>query len=228
VRYLHKNLPGLNRMKLQYANAPAAPEGLGVGTAASLEDELVTLILDQTFLDERPPIRDRDTFEARVQRGQAELMTTANQVCALLGDVLAQYHRVRKALSGATQINWMASISDLRQQLDQLVYRGFLLYTPYPMLRQFPRYLRAMELRFEKLLHAAARDQQRLREMTPQYSEWQRRYERARKERKRDPRLEELRWTFEELRVSLFAQELKTAYPVSLKRIEKRWKELGL
>ncbi len=122
----------------------------------------------------------------------------------------------------------MPSISDMRRQLDRLVYRGFLQQTPYRMLRQLPRYLKAMELRFEKLVHAAARDQQRLREMTPQYEEWERREERARKDRKRDPRLEEMRWAFEELRVSLFAQELKTAYPVSLKRIEKRWKELGL
>ena len=83
-------------------------------------------------------------------------------------------------------------------------------------------------LRLDKLNHAAARDQQLLREMQSQYQKWQEWDERCRINHKADERIEELRWSFEELRVSLFAQELKTEYPISLKRLEKRWKELGL
>ncbi|HHH38071.1 MAG TPA: DUF3418 domain-containing protein, partial [Sedimenticola sp.] len=128
----------------------------------------------------------------------------------------------------ANRINWMASVADMGQQLDRLVFRGFLAHTPYARLRHFPRYLKALGLRLEKLQHAAARDQQWLREFQGLYREWQARDEKCRRSGREDPRIEELRWAFEELRVSIFAQEVGTAHPISLKRLEKRWRELGL
>jgi ATP-dependent helicase HrpA len=122
----------------------------------------------------------------------------------------------------------MASLGDMKQQLDRLVFVGFLQYTPYQQLKQLPRYLQAISMRLEKLGHAAARDRKRMQEMGGLYGKWREREEKYRQRGRRDDRIEELRWRFEELRVSLFAQELKTAYPVSLKRIEQRWRELGL
>jgi len=122
----------------------------------------------------------------------------------------------------------MASVTDINQQLDRLVFRGFLQFTSYPQLKHLPRYLKAIALRVNKLNHAAARDQQLLREMHGLYQKWQEWDERCRNNHKVDARIEELRWAFEELRVSLFAQELKTDYPISIKRLEKRWKDFGL
>ncbi|MCB1763402.1 MAG: DUF3418 domain-containing protein, partial [Gammaproteobacteria bacterium] len=142
--------------------------------------------------------------------------------------ILTIYHQVRNRLSESNRINWMTSLADIRQQLDQLVYRGFLQHTPYVQLKQLPRYLRAIEMRLDKLPYAAARDQKLLGEMQEAYQLWQQREEKYRLEGKLDERIEELRWSFEELRISLFAQELGTAYPVSLQRIQKRWRELGL
>ncbi|MCB1869456.1 MAG: DUF3418 domain-containing protein, partial [Gammaproteobacteria bacterium] len=136
--------------------------------------------------------------------------------------------QLRKKLAATTQIAWVDSLTDIRQQLDRLIYRGFLHTTPYPQLKEFPRYLKAMDMRLDKLSHAAARDQKLLDELRDAYEKWLQREEKYRMEGRLDERIEELRWRFEELRVSLFAQELGTAYPVSLKRIEKRWKELGL
>jgi ATP-dependent helicase HrpA len=95
-------------------------------------------------------------------------------------------------------------------------------------LKDYPRYLTAVETRLEKLFHAAGKDQQRLREIAPLVARWKERAKAAREAGRRDPRLEEIRWMLEELRVSFFAQQLGTAYPISLKRIETRWKELGL
>jgi ATP-dependent helicase HrpA len=146
----------------------------------------------------------------------------------LVRDVLNGYQEVRKLLSGITQANWKESVSDISQQLDRLVYQGFLGCTPYPQLRHVPRYLKALMMRLEKLGHAASRDRQLTQELQPLYSRWLEWDEKCRTAGRVDERIEELRWRFEELRVSLFAQELGTAYPVSLKRIEKRWKELGL
>ncbi len=228
IRYLRKNLPNLARMRLQYAKVPKAPEGLPVEKLQNLEDELVTYILDRTFLDGLPEIRDKEIFLDRIERCRNAMMTVANDACQEVGKIIEGYQKVRKKLSGTTQINWMASAADMQQQLDRLVFKGFLGVTPLEQLGRFPRYLQALEKRLEKLQSAAARDQQQIREMAKTYQQWQQWDEQCRKNGRSDERIDEMRWHFEELRVSLFAQELGTAYPISLKRIEKRWKELGL
>jgi ATP-dependent helicase HrpA len=95
-------------------------------------------------------------------------------------------------------------------------------------LQQFPRYLKALALRIDKLKTAALRDRQQMQEMSGLQKDWLDREQQARDRGVFDPRLEELRWMLEELRISLFAQGLKTAHPVSVKRIRKRWEALGL
>ena len=238
MRYLRNNLPGLGRMLLQYAKAPAPADSdpadsrgttkKGLGRKADLADELVALILELTFLEGQPPVRDQRSFERRLAESRPRLMTVAGEVCALAGRILEQYQTVRKRLSGITQINWMPSVMDMRVHMDALVFRGFLASVPYAHLREYPRYLKAIDVRAEKLMHAAAKDQQRMREMAPLRKRWEERVEAAREAGRTDPRLNEIRWMLEELRVSFFAQQLGTAYPVSTKRIEARWKELGL
>jgi ATP-dependent helicase HrpA len=227
LRYLRKNLPGLNRMRLQYAKAPQ-PEQPAGGKPADLADELLALILDLTFVEGEPPLRTREQFEQRLNASRPRLMRVAEEVCALAGRILEQYHAVRKRLAGITQVNWMPSVLDIREQLDGLVFRGFLQQIPYEHLKEYPRYLKAVDMRAEKLFHAAGRDQERMREMACLYRKWKERSAAARAAGRRDPRLEQIRWLLEELRVSLFAQQLGTAVPVSLKRIETRWKEAGL
>ncbi len=228
IRYLRRNLPELRTMQLQYARAPAAPEGLLPDPPKDLESELLAWIVDRTFIDGRPPIRTRDQFLQRIAAEKGRLMSVANESCRLAGCILGEYQQVRKALSGAMPVNLIPMISDMQQQLDRLVFRGVLHHTPWQNLQHFPRYLKAIALRREKLGHAAGRDLQRMREMQPLYHRWQEMDRAARRSGRPDARVEELRWCFEELRVSLFAQELKTAWPISLKRIEKRWKSLGL
>jgi ATP-dependent helicase HrpA len=246
LRYLRKNLPGLDRMRLQYAKAPD-PAGAGMedGKAATgeearakkggqrtktadLADELIAVILDLTFVEGMHQIRDQAAFEARLAKHKPRLMAVAGEVCDLAERILAGYQAIRKRLSGITQINWMPSVMDLREQLDSLVFRGFLERVPYEHLKDYPRYLKAAETRAEKLMHAAGKDQQRMREMAGLLRRWKERTEAAQAAGRCDPRLEEVRWMLEELRVSFFAQQVGTAYPVSLKRIEARWKELGL
>jgi ATP-dependent helicase HrpA len=228
TRYLRKNLPGLNRIRLQYARVPEAPEGLVQNGARDIEDELINLIVQITFIEGKPEVRDAATFQRRIDAEKGALMTVAGETCALVGGILDQYQNLRKALYASTQANWTASLRDMKQQLDRLVFRGFPRATPYTALKHFPRYLKAMHMRLDKLTYAAVRDQQLLAQLHTLYDQWRTREEKYRQQGKQDPRIDELRWTFEELRVSLFAQELKTAYPVSLKRIEKRWQELGL
>ena len=241
LRYLRRNLPGLDRMRLQYAKAPqpgptnlpgsagAAPTGNKPDKKPTdLADELIALILDLTFTEGLPPIRDQAAFEQRIAERKGDMMRTADEVCTIAAGILDAYQQLRKRLAGITQINWMPSVLDLRAQLDALVFRGFLQQVPFEHLKDYPRYLKAANQRTEKLTHAAGRDQERLRELTPLLEKWRERNAAARAAGRHDPRLDEIRWLLEELRVSLFAQQLGTAGPVSVKRIEARWRELGL
>ena len=135
---------------------------------------------------------------------------------------------MRAALAATSQPNWRPSVDDMRAQLDRLLFRGFLHLTDPEPLAQLPRYLKAMATRLGKLPQAAARDQERMRELAGLQDEWLARLHAAQRQGLSDPRLEEIRWLLEELRVSLFAQEIRTALPVSVKRIRRRWEELGL
>jgi len=228
VRYLRKNLPELKTMRLQYAKAADAPVGLINNPQKDLEAELVSLIVDRTFIEARSPIRTKEQFAQCIAEEKGQLMAVANETCKLVSQILGEYQQVRKTLSGNMPINLVPMISDIKQQLDRLVFRGFLQCTPWQNLQHYPRYLKGIALRREKMGHAAGRDLQQMRGMQCLYNQWQEKDQSIRKAGKLDARVEELRWRFEELRVSLFAQELKTPAPISLKRIEKRWKELGL
>jgi ATP-dependent helicase HrpA len=230
MRHLRRNLPGLDRMRLQYAKAPRPDDAVreAAPSPPDLADELVALILDLAFLEGQPPIRDQAAFESRIAANETRLMPTAREVCELAARILDGYQGLRKRLAGITQVNWMDAVLDLRGQLDALVFRGFLAQVPFAQLKEYSRYLKAADQRAEKLLQGAGRDRQRMAEMAPLLSKWSERTDAARAAGRRDPRLDEVRWMLEELRVSLFAQQLGTAYPVSVKRIEARWRELGL
>ncbi len=228
VRQLRRNLPGLDRLRLQYAKAPVLGLVDPQPKPPDLADEVLALIVDLTFVEGLSPIRDRDSFEARLASRRASLSAVAAEVLTLVRGILDDYQALRQGLAGITQVNWMPSVLDLRAQLDGLIFRGFLQEVPYMRLKDYPRYLKAARERLDKLFHAAGRDQERLRELTPLLEKWRERAAAVQAVGRRDPRLDEIRWMLEELRISFFAQRVGTAYPVSLKRIEARWKELGI
>ncbi|MEJ2402724.1 MAG: ATP-dependent RNA helicase HrpA [Candidatus Thiodiazotropha sp.] len=227
IRYLRKNLPNLERMRLLYAKVPRSAHEKPATQGAELADELVSFIIDQTFLNDQPEIRDKETFTARIDACKGGMMALANQWCDQLMRILEAYHQARTAVAGITQINWMSSATDMQNQLNRLVFQGFLQRVSEPHLRDYPRYLEGICKRVDKLPQAAARDQQRMREMGDLQRKWEQWDAPLRKEHRVDERVEELRWGLEELRVSLFAQELGTKFPVSVKRLEKRARELG-
>ncbi|MBO8084996.1 MAG: ATP-dependent RNA helicase HrpA [Marichromatium sp.] len=234
LRQLRRQLPQLDRMRLQYAKAPQPESADGEEGArrlreADLAEALIARALDRTFLaEDDAPIRTRAAFEARLAERRGALAAETRAVCALAGEILDVYQRVRKTLAGINQINWMHAVLDIRAQLDALVFRGFLDAVAPERLRHYPRYLKAIEQRLDKLPLGAARDRQWMNEMAPLQSQWRERMEAARAAGRDDPRLDEIRWLLEELRVSLFAQQLGTDGPVSVKRIRARWRELGL
>jgi ATP-dependent helicase HrpA len=107
-----------------------------------------------------------------------------------------------------------------------LVYPGFLAATPWDKLAHLSRYLKAKQLRMDKYAANPSRDGQRGAEIAQLYKQWEAKLAEAEALEGASQGLKDFRWLIEELRVSLFAQELKTPFPVSLKRLQKAWGEI--
>jgi ATP-dependent helicase HrpA len=113
---------------------------------------------------------------------------------------------------------------DIQAQLQRLVPKRFIAAAPYAQLQHFPRYLKAIVMRLDKQRADPARDAQRLAELRPLEQRYVRRLSELKGQH--DARMDEYRWLLEELRVSFFAQELRTPQPVSVKRLDKAWAQL--
>ncbi|CAK0753754.1 ATP-dependent RNA helicase HrpA [Gammaproteobacteria bacterium] len=209
VRHLERNLAISRATNLAYT-----PHG----GALALKQEILTAALDAAFLADDADIRDAATFQARLIAGRARLEPTAAEISRLITAILDDYHQVTIEICKDVPAR-RESYEDLRSQLNSLIYPGFIATTPIARLRHYPRYLKAMVLRLEKMRDQPTRDRERLAEIAPW---WARFLERTRADI-HHPKLEELRWMLEEWRISLFAQEIKTAIPVSEKRVEKAW-----
>ncbi|MEK7323421.1 MAG: ATP-dependent RNA helicase HrpA [Pseudomonadota bacterium] len=216
-KYLEKNLPGLQALCLHYA---------GVGTCASLKEDILAAITRRAALGDEPPPRSAAEFERRKNAGAAQLVAITNEVCGWVGEALTVYHALAKRLKLAVKPAWLKAANDIQSQLRQLVYPGFVAATPYEQLRHLPRYLRAIETRLTKLEQQPGRDGPLLAQVAPLWEAYLARADKQRALGTADPGLDEFRWLLEELRVSLFAQELKTAVPVSAPRLAKRWAEI--
>ncbi|MBU9453406.1 ATP-dependent RNA helicase HrpA [Burkholderia multivorans] len=212
IKYLEKNLPGLREMAMQY---------MSLGTQDELRDQLIDTALDRACLQD--PLPDDDaSFHARRDEGRSRLNLLAQEIARLVGQILTEYAGVVKKLAQAKP--FAQAHADLQQQLSALIGKRFVIDTPYVQLVHFPRYLKGIALRIDKLKADPARDAKQLGELQPLVQQ----YQRAVSQRGGvvDPRLAEFRWLLEELRISLFAQELRTPMPVSVKRLYKVWESM--
>ena len=210
LRSVEKNLAGeVQRLAVAY---------LPLGTVEELRAQIIEVALDRAFLAEPLPA-DAASFARRVDEGRGRLTLIAQEVTRLAGAVLADLAAAQKKLRDARAPKDVAD--DVAAQLERLVPKRFVAETPWERLAHLPRYLKAITMRLDKLRADPARDASRLAELRP----LEQRYLRKLAERRgaRDARLDEFRWWIEELRVGLFAQELKTPQPVSAKRLDKIW-----
>jgi ATP-dependent helicase HrpA len=212
LKYLEKNIPDLQKMATLY---------MPLGTLEELRGQIIDVALDRAFLADPLP-HDASGFKARVDEGRARLTLIAQEVARLAGAVLVEYAAAARKLKDSRPAKDVAD--DIQAQLHRLMGRRFLMETPWPALHHLVRYLKAITLRLDKLRADAARDSQRLAELRPLEQRWLKRL--AEQKGQRDARLDEYRWLLEELRVSFFAQELRTPQPVSAKRLDKAWAQL--
>jgi ATP-dependent helicase HrpA len=212
LKYLEKNVPDLQKMSVLY---------MPLGSAEDLRQQIIDVALDRAFLGEPLP-GDASSFRRRIEEGRGRLTLIANEVARGALQVLVEYAAATRKLKDSRPPKDVQD--DIGAQLSRLVPAHFVASTPWEQLAHLPRYLRAVVLRLDKWRADAPRDAARLAELRP----IEQRYWRTLSDRKGvvDPRLQEFRWLLEELRVSLFAQELKTPQPVSVKRLDKAWHQL--
>ncbi len=222
LKYLEKNLPDLQKMAASYMLVGRAPDNSGGGTVDELRGQILEVALDRAFLLDPLPTNEAE-FKKRVEDGRGRLTLIASEISRLAAGILTEYAVAQRKIKDTK--NALDAAQDAAQQLQRLVSKKFLTATPYTQLQHFQRYLKAITARLEKWRADPARDAARMAELKPQ----EQRYWRLVAERKgaSDARMQEFRWLLEELRVSFFAQELRTPQPVSIKRLEKLWAQLN-
>jgi ATP-dependent helicase HrpA len=164
--------------------------------------------------------KNADEFNRRKDEGKARLNLLVNEIARLVSQILSEFYSLPKKLQGAKA--HAQSMADMQSQLQTLIGKRFVADNDYVQLSHFPRYLKAINVRLDKLRADPARDARLMSEWLQAATPWQR----AQKERRGDPKMVEYRWLLEELRVSLFAQELRTPMPVSVKRLQKVWESM--
>jgi ATP-dependent helicase HrpA len=213
LKYLEKNIPDLQKMAALY---------LSLGTLEELREQIIEVALERAFLADPLPT-DATSFKARIEAGRTRLNLIAAEVARQAGTVLVELAAVQRKLKDARPPREVAD--DINAQLQRLCPRRFVASTDWAALQHFPRYLKAIVLRLDKLRGDPARDAARMAELRPLEQRWLRRL--AELKGAQHARLDEYRWLLEELRVSLFAQELRTPQPVSVKRLDKAWQQLA-
>ena len=222
LKYLEKNLPDLQKMATAFMLVGRAADNSGGGTLEELRTQIIEVALDRAFLLDPLPTAESE-FKKRVDEGRGRLTLIASEIARIASSILLEFAVAQRKIKDTK--NAPEAAADAAQQLQRLVTKNFLSVTPYGQLQHFSRYLKAISLRLEKWRVDPARDTARMAELKP----LEQRYWRLVAERKgaTDARMQEFRWLLEEMRVSFFAQELRTPQPVSVKRLEKSWLQLN-
>jgi ATP-dependent helicase HrpA len=191
-------------------------------SADMLREDLLNAISDRAFIADDPLPRTHKGLEAQRARARTRLPAVTEAAMRLLAAIAEDFQRLTARLA-SVKGPLAKPAADIRAQLSRLVYPGFFSATPWERLAHLPRYLKAMEVRLDKYGNNPERDAKHAESIAQLTRRLDERIAKERKAGVADPRLDEFRWHLEELRVSLFAQELKTPYPVSYKRLEKIW-----
>ena len=215
LKYFEKNLPGLTQMGMQY---------MALGSLEDLRRQLVDLAFARACLVEPWPI-DAASFKQRCAEAKPRLGLLSQEICRLVGLVLSEWQAVQKKLPAFKA--HAAAVQDIEKQLGRLIGKRFIADTPFERLQHFPRYLKAIAMRLDKLKANPSRDAQLMAEYAPLWTHYERRTILLAKQGVVNVQVEQFRWLLEELRVQLFAQELRTPAPVSVKRLQKMWETLA-
>ena len=216
MKQLEKGLPNFNQYALLLRN---------IISIEDLKEDMLRAIADRAFIGEDDLPRTNDAFMKLKQRARTRLPAVTDALCRMVNAIATEYQ-----LLNAKQLQMPATVNrlkrDVESQIAALIYKGCFSQTPWENLSQLPRYLKALRLRIEKQPSNPDRDGKNAASVGLIWQNWETLVEKQTKADKLSPKVMEFRWLIEELRVSLFAQELKTPFPISIKRMEKIWYEI--
>ncbi|MBD2895272.1 hypothetical protein amrb99_42060 [Actinomadura sp. RB99] len=196
------------------------------GSVAALFDDCVTAAADRLIAEAGGPAWDEAGFRALYDRVRADLHDATAQVVGLVERILAESHELDRRLRGTASLTLVPALTDIRGRLAGLIHPGFVTETGWARLADLPRYLRALQIRLDKLPENPGRDRMLAHQVDVLGQEYEQALRRLHPSRRDEEPARQIRWMLEELRVSLFAQQLGTRFPVSDKRIRKAMAQL--
>ena len=217
IKYLQRKLPNINVLSLRFTP---------FGKKQVLIEDIINAAVDETFINSAELPRTRDAFMQCLQARKAHLVGVCGELCEILGRVFEQHRQVAKRLEGSISLSWIEPAVDIKDQVSALLFPGFVTRTGLQQLARLPVYFQAIDKRLDAIDRAPDKDRRRRAEFLPVWEQ----FKALPEEKDDDPAYREahrgLRWAFEELRVSLFAQDLGTQEKVSVSRLENRVEEL--
>ncbi|NOQ65186.1 MAG: ATP-dependent RNA helicase HrpA [Methyloprofundus sp.] len=220
AKYILKNLPFSPESELAYNRLVKHPDLSKDILSRNYKEDMLGLIIKSVFVTGRT-IRTEQQFEQCLKENKPELINQANKIGESAVQALKSYAQIKLKVDRMPQQD--KSVIDVQQQLARLFYQGFLTMTASEHLRNYVRYLKALDVRLQTMLSQSDKDQQKMQEMA-KFQQWYwASIEKKQKNEIVNPERDAFRWMIEEFRVSLFAQQLKTPIPVSAKRLEKAW-----
>lgn len=227
IALLHRTLPSVHRYVVDHLSQKERliftqnPHG----SVEALITDCTIAAIDR-LVPEEPPFT-RDQFRAVAEHVRAELIDTVFAVTALVTTALTESNTVRKRLKKPGSLGAVAAFKDMSEQLSRLIHPGFVARTGWRALQHVPRYLAGINVRLDKLSGHLQRDAVAMQTVHDLEAEYRAAVDAVPSTVPTPAALRAVRWDFEELRISFFAQELGTAHTVSEKRIRKRLRELG-
>ena len=213
LKALQKQLPGIRELGLLFIN---------VGSVEGLIDQILNLSIERAFLSEPLP-NNAEQFAERMQAGKPRLALIAQEISRHALAALQAYAYLQKKMAQAKAAS-PSAYADIQSQIQGLIFPKFVADIPYAQLVHLPRYLKAIAMRIDKMRSNPSRDAQCQKDWESVARPWQKLLQGSKGASyamTEDQALIDFRWQLEELRVALYAQELKTPTPMSLKRLEK-------
>ncbi len=196
------------------------------GGASALLDDAAAAAVDALVAEHGGAAWDRQGFERLVEVVRRDGLPRTEQVIRLARAAVEGAHAVDRRLSGRAELAQLPALSDLKGQWERLMHPGFVAEAGVEALRHYPRYLRAMEIRLDRLPDDPRRDTVLMATVAGVQASYLHQVSGLREGERPDAALREIRWMVEELRVSLWAQQLRTPAPISVNRIEKALADL--
>lgn len=214
LKYLTKNLLDFQKVAMLY---------MPLGSSEELQQQWIKLTLMRSALATGLPTT-LDEFNAKVQEARARMNLIAQEIGKILLIILNEYSVLNKKLQASSK-SFPECVADIQNQVNWLLPKGFLLKKPWEQLTHYPRYLKAAQVRLERVRNSIDRDKQLMKDVMDLQLHWVRASSQLKGQE--DESLSQFAWQLQELRVSLFAQELRTPMPVSVKRLQKAWETMA-